>query len=108
MKKYQIIILLISIAYICSRCEKENPSKKSECHDAYTDEDRNNGKYCCYIEVKKDGKEEKFCEDYTKEEKDNIENTIKEIEKDGLDVKSLDCKSSYLSISLFSLIFLLF
>ncbi len=89
-------------------CEKENPSKKSECHDAYADKERNNGKYCCYIEFKKDGEKGKFCEEYTKEEKDNIEETIKEIEKDGFDVKSLDCKSSYLSIGLFSLIFLLF
>ena len=111
MKNYQIIILLILIIYIFSsedNCYKVNPSKKSECHNLYTEEDRNNGYFCCYVKSKGNGITATGCISLSKKEKDNIKDTIKEMESGGGEVKSLDCEASYLSIGLFSLIFLLF
>lgn len=108
MKIYQIIILLISIVYIYSgSCVKENPSKKSECHDLYTEEQKKTGS-CCYLKAKADGETVTVCMPLTNEQKNNIKDYIKDLEKGGGDVKSLDCKASYLSIGLFSLILILF
>ena len=104
-KLYQILILLVSLLYIYSdNCEEENVSTKSKCHDK-TEE--NSGKFCCYIKYKYDGDTKTGCISLSKENKENIKDTIKEMETSGGKVKSLDCKSSFIEFGLFSLIFLL-
>ena len=106
MKKiYQILILLISLLYIYSEsCEEINVSKKSTCHDKTVE---SSGEFCCYIKSKYNGETATGCISLLKENKDNIKDFIKEMEKQGGKVKSLDCKSSFIEVGLFSLIFLL-
>lgn len=108
MKKInQLIILLISILYIysVSDCSEDDVSSKSTCHDQ-TDESA--GFYCCYYKVKYDGNTGTGCTILTKAQKDDIGSYIKNLEKQSeSDVKSLDCKSSFMELGLFSLIFLL-
>ena len=48
------------------------------------------------------------CIELSKEEKENIKEAIKEAEKGGADIKSLDCKSSFIEFGLLSLMLLLF
>ena len=104
-KLYQILILLVSLLYIYSNsCEEENVSKKSTCHDRIVE---SSGKFCCFFKYKYDGDTKSGCFLVSKEEKENIKDYIKELEKSGGKVKSLDCKSSFIEFGLFSLIFLL-
>ena len=109
MKKInQLIILLISILYIYSsseNCFEEDVKSKSTCHDQ-TDESA--GFYCCYLKAKFDGETGTGCIPLSKAQKDDIGSYIKNMEKaSDADVKSLDCKSSFMELGLFSLIFLL-
>jgi hypothetical protein len=108
MKKInQLIILLISILYIYSSdiCFEDDVSSKSTCHDQ-TDESAD--LYCCYIKAKYDGETDTGCIPLSKAQKDDIGSYIKNMEKaNNADVKSLDCKSSFMELGLFSLIFLL-
>lgn len=108
MKKInQLIILLISILYIYSSgiCLEEDVSSKSTCHDQ-TDESAD--LYCCYLKAKFDGETGTGCIPLSKAQKDDIGSYIKNMEKaSDADVKSLDCKSSFMELGLFSLIFLL-
>ncbi len=104
---YQIIILLVSLLYInsSSDCNDiENPSR-TECR-TYTSAD--DGEYCCYYKVKYQGNTYTRCLLLDKTEKDDINKFIDQLEKeDDVSVKSLDCKSSFIELGLFSLIFLL-
>ena len=98
-----LLVLLLNIQLSVSVCIETNPSKKSICHDktpAYAD-------FCCYYKVKISGVTVSSCLELTKDQKDKINDFIKEIEKTGVKVKSLDCKSSFIQFGLFSLIFLL-
>ena len=108
MKKInQLIILLISILYIYSSgiCLEEDVSSKSTCHDQ-TNESAD--LYCCYLKAKFDGETGTGCIPLSKAQKDDIGSYIKNMEKaSDADVKSLDCKSSFMELGLFSLIFLL-
>ena len=108
MKKInQLIILLISILYIYSSgiCLEEDVSSKSTCHDQ-TNESAD--LYCCYLKAKFDGETGTGCIPLSKAQKDDIGSYIKNMEKTSdADVKSLDCKSSFMELGLFSLIFLL-
>ena len=108
-KVYQIIILLVSLLYINSStdpyCEDENVSKKSICHDQTV---ANSGEYCCYIKGKYKGETYTGCTSLSQAQKNDIDKTIDEIEDDdGGSITSLDCKSSFIELGLFSLIFLL-
>jgi hypothetical protein len=99
-----LLVLLLNIQLSVSVCVQANPTKKSTCHDrtpAYAD-------FCCYYKVKASGVTVTSCLELTKDQKDKIKDTIDELEKTGgVDVKSLDCKSSFMQLGLFSLIFLL-
>ena len=83
---------------------KKNASKRSICHDKT---EANSGFFCCYLKSTYNGNTATECMEFTKEEKDNIKKTIEELESFGGEVKSLDCKSSFIELGLFSLIFLL-
>jgi len=108
-KVYQIIILLVSLLYINSSsepdCDDENVSKKSVCHDQTV---ANSGYYCCYYKSKYNEETETGCTSLSQAQKNDIDKTIDEIEKkEGITIKSLDCKSSFIELGLFSLILLL-
>jgi hypothetical protein len=106
-KIYRLVILLVSLINILctpTTCIEANPSKKSTCHDKTV---ANSGEYCCYYKAKANGVTGTSCFELTKDQKDKIKDFIKEIEKTGVKVKSLDCKSSFMQLGLFSLIFLL-
>jgi hypothetical protein len=49
-----------------------------------------------------------MCSELSKEDKENIKEVIKEAEKEDVDIKSLDCKSSFIEFGLLSLMLLLF
>lgn len=110
MKKiYQTIIFLVSLLFIHSTsensCTQLNPSNKSTCHDKTV---ANSDIYCCYLKQKFLGETVTTCIELSKEEKENIKEAIKEAEKGGADIKSLDCKSSFIEFGLLSLMLLLF
>ena len=111
MKIYQSIIILILVSYIytvdyCDGKETTPPTKAEDCtsHKA-------NGGYCCFIKSKKGNscgeygtKSYKYIKDFVKlNKKCNMElGDDCEEDKDY----SIDCKSSYLVLSLLSLILL--
>ena len=106
-KTYHLLILLVSllnIQYSNSACIELNPSKASNCHDKTV---ANSGTYCCYYKIKSHGVSAASCLELPKEQKDKIDDYIKNIETSGISVESLDCKSSFIEFGLFSLIFLL-
>ena len=87
-------------------------TKKSECHDIKLSDE----KKCCYFNYiyTEDGKELeiKGCGDLTKAEYDDIDKYIDDMKKDNekdekFKLKSLDCNSYYLHITILSLIFIL-
>ena len=49
-----------------------------------------------------------MCTKISKDKKDKIEDVIEELKNNGADIKSLDCKSSYLELGLLIIIFILF
>jgi len=109
MKTYQAITILILISYIyADYCENEptSPTKADDCtsHKA-------NGGYCCFVK-EKSGNE---CNGYGPNQYKYIKDYVKYFKKcypksdgDCEEYKdfSIDCKSSYLVLSLFSLILL--
>ena len=110
-KVYQIIILLVSLLYINSssepECDDQEVSSRSVCHDQTVD---NSGFYCCYLKEKYKGNGNTHTECITlkEAEKKDINKIIGDLEdEDGATVMSLDCKSSFIELGLFSLILLL-
>ena len=102
---YQITILLVSILYIYSDdCISVNPSGKSDCHDK---SDKSGSSFCCYYKIKVNGQTSTTCLPLTKEVKEKIKDYIKTAKNTGVEVESLDCKSSFIGFGLLSLIFLL-
>ena len=100
-----LLVSLLNIQYSNSACIELNPSKASNCHDKTVS---NSGTYCCYYKVKALVATADSCLELTQQEKDNIDDTIKNLEKTtSVTVDSLDCKSSFIEFGLFSLIFLL-
>jgi len=115
MKIYQVIIILILVSYIynsdtdyyCDNPAGDPPTKADECtsHKA-------NGGYCCYVSNKND----KYCIGYGPKEYKYVKDYVKLGKKcsstdSGHDCEenkdySIDCKSSYLVLSLLSLILL--
>jgi hypothetical protein len=106
-KLFPIIIFLISVWYIYSSsdplCEGENVSKRNICHDQTQE---NSGFFCCYYKSTYNGDTATGCTELTKSQKENIKKTIEDLESKGVDIKSLDCKTSFIELGLFSLIFL--
>ena len=112
MKSIHIFLFLFSLVYIHSEsCEStKNPSSAKDCQNK---EISSSASYCCYIKIKHSTGEINYCVALTQNLYNNIKST-----KNGYEflynlvytdckVKKLDCKSSYLKFSLFSLILLL-
>jgi len=111
MKIYQAITILtlISYAYMDKYCSKSinSPTKVEDCSSV-----KAGGGYCCF--VKSNGKNE--CEGFGPNAYKNINSFVKAMKKCNIyteedDCKedsdfSIDCKSSYLVLSLLSLILL--
>ena len=112
MKTYQAIAILILISYIyaASYCDNNNrptpPTKADDCtsHKA-------NGGYCCFVK----GKDVNYCSGTGPNEYKYVKDLVKYMKKcypksdgDCEEYKdySIECKSSYLVLSLFSLILL--
>ena len=110
MKFYTVFILVLLIAYINSDCDDENftPSGKKDCKDKLSEVEKNGGNsYCCYLETKSG---DKVCWALTKDEYNDIDNYIKEAEKDSegnLKIKSLDCNSLFLKLGFMNILFFL-
>jgi len=109
MKIYQAITILILISYIYTEfCDSNwsNPTKTEDCTNHKV-----NGGYCCFIKTKNGNtcsgygpKSYKYIKDYVKLGKKCSEGTDDDCVED--DSYSIDCKSSYLVLSLLSLILL--
>ena len=113
MKIYQAIAILILVSYLytdssyyCSD-SPESPTKAEDCNKL-----KANGGYCCY----ESGKGFKTCTGYGPNEYKAIKEMVKLYKKCNYDIGddcgedkdySIDCKSSYLVLSLLSLILLL-
>ena len=116
MKLVSFLILCSLIIYIntLSCTSKESASSSSDCKDL---EVESPGDHCCYFkgsaEMAGAKAEFKRCVELTQAEYDKIDETIKkaieDLAKEGMkmEVDSLDCKSSYIVLSLFSLLLLL-
>ena len=99
-----LVILLLQLFSCEEYCNEDtNPSKAKDCNNLKIDPSDEDGKYCCFVE----NGNEKFCEVYSQEEYDKIEDLIKQVEKAGGKDVSIDCASNYTMISLLSLILLL-
>ena len=111
MKIYQAITILILISYIyasyCDNSAVSSPTKAEDCtsHKA-------NGGYCCFVKARAGN----YCYDYGPNEYKYVKDYVKLGKKchpsatsgDCEEYKdySIDCKSSYLVLSLLSLILL--
>ena len=107
---YVLLVLTLIAQCLSTECEDgTQPSKAEDCNNRELD----SGYYrCCFMEVetKKSGKT-KYCGPVTKEQYDDIDDYIDEVEKaekDTVDVEdfSIDCGSNYIVISILSLILL--
>ena len=113
MKIYQAISILILVSYIYTTdyCDSypDSPSKAEDCNSH-----KANGGYCCFVKSKK----ENDCIGYSTNEYKAIKEMVKLNKKCNYDLGnkgdceedkdySIDCKSSYLVLSLLSLILLL-
>ena len=108
MKFYTVFILVLLIAYINSDCEDINPSGKKDCKDKLSEADKNRGNsYCCYLESESGAK---ACWALKKDEYNDIDNYIKEAEKDSegnLKIKTLYCNSLFLKLGFMNILFFL-
>ena len=116
MKVISFLILCSLIIYINTlQClSKDTASSSSDCKDL---EVTLTGNHCCYIKASTEYAgakiEVKRCTEITQTDYDNIDqaikNAIEESEKAGMKISidSLDCKSSYIVLSLFSLLLFL-
>ena len=107
-KNIILISLFMSLLFIGTSkiCDSVTPIEKKDCLYA----DIPTGYYrCCYIEYKTESTY-KECTSVTKNEFDNIKDLIKGLEKISkasgikMDVKKLNCRSSYISLSFLSLL----
>jgi hypothetical protein len=108
MKFYNIILFASLILYIYSdsACNsKTSADKAKDCKDLATSDAED---YCCYAKGKDENKQSlSRCVTITKENYNKIKDYIKSLEDKGYEVKKLDCKSSYLELSVLSIILLL-
>jgi hypothetical protein len=108
MKFYKIILfvsLILSIysSTLCSDDEATGSSAK-DC-EKYEKDD--GFPYCCFLKGTDEGKSVETCISLTKQQYDNIKNTMKSLEENDYEIKKLDCKSFYLELSILSFILLL-
>ena len=111
MKAYLLIMAILFI-YIKSDCSATSGI------DRYTDctnrvlslvEKGFGNSYCCYIYGVNGNEKKKRCTPISQNEYDNMEKTIDYYTSIyAFNIKSFDCKSSYIQIGLLGLLFLLF
>ena len=107
MKFYIIIFVsLILSIYSGDACDPEY-STGSSAKDCNKLEKLSGHPYCCYLKGKANGNTKENCIPLAKNEYKNIKDYIKNIEKQDVTVKKLDCKSINLELSILSFIFLL-
>ena len=101
-KVFTFSLLLIFVASLDGCLYVDNPSKKN-CNSGLSDSDKSSSfKYCCYV----DTKGVKNCVPYTQEMYDAIGKAKKSDYKDaGI---TIECFSSYLKMSLLSLLLFVF
>ena len=114
MKIFTILISILLLIYIntqtISECLQKLTTgrKTSDCEDLKTTVDSS---HCCYYKTKTDSVETEGCTEVPKASYDDIKKYIKELEEQAksakMKVKKLDCYSSYLTLSLLSLVLLL-
>ena len=117
MKVISFLILCSVIIYVNTAefCGKRSASSSKDCKDLDV---YKTGDHCCYLKgsteelgIKK--VEINICWEITQEEYDKIDETIKKLEDEVVSkggkasIDKLDCKSSYIVLSLFSLILFL-
>jgi hypothetical protein len=104
--KFYTFILFASLIFLSKSddngCDEKSAESSKDCKDIKV-----TGYHCCYLKAKDDEDEYNGCTLITDTQYNNIKDTIKEWEKDGGDVKKLDCKSIYLELSILIFIFLL-
>ena len=112
MKTLYVLLVLTLIAQ-CLSTKCLDPTKPSKAEDCNNRELESSVYYrCCFYEVEVKGSEKiKYCGPVTKEQYDDIDDYIDEVEKaekDTVDVEdfSIDCGSNYIVISILSLILL--
>ena len=103
---YALLIVLLFAQIICDAdgCDGTEKKNADECNKIGPDE---GGYRCCFIKGKFEGESEEGCISITKAQYDDIDDAIKDYEKNAeADIDSLDCGSNYIIISLLSLILL--
>lgn len=109
MKVFIFLILCSFIVYInnSSCSEKTSASSSSDCKDLETSDSTS---HCCYLSFKSSFGNGGECVEVIQSAYENIKDYISAMEKavqifdSNYSIKKLDCKSSYLTLSLFSLI----
>jgi hypothetical protein len=111
MKIYQAITILILISYIysASYCDSKAPTSPNKAEDCTSHKE--NGGYCCFVKSKLGN----YCNDYGPNQYKYIKDYVKLGKKCSTSTNgdceeykdySIECKSSYLVLSLLSLILL--
>lgn len=99
-----IYTMLISFTHSLSTCSGEGTvSSKSECKNLPFDSKYS---HCCFSHYKMIGLEIKTCAPLTKEEYDKIDEYIKSLEKQQVEIISIDCISYYLHTTILALLLL--
>ena len=115
---YSLLILLFLINYSAETCDMVNPENRKVCINATLDK---NQIKCCYVEVAyndTDLEKDIFCKGFNEEEFDRMRgdfiNFVKErnetaYKNNGTYVQraEIDCKASYIIVSMLSLILIL-
>ena len=120
MKLYTIIIAALLLVSILSDgdkdyCKGEDATNKKDCEKLKIEGKRDDGEnftHCCYLEGETDSKDLKACIPLTDSEYKDIKKYIKDAENASKEkdakIKSLDCNSYYLKISLLTILLILF
>ena len=110
--KFYTFILFASLIFL-SKSEDDDDDDDNGCFGKSAESAKDckdikvTGHHCCYLKGKYNGNTANICYSITDTEYNNIKDTIKKMEKNGGDVKKLDCKSIYLELSILIFIFLL-
>ena len=112
MKIYQLIIFTILFIYILNDCStKTNINGYKDCTTRVigSDEEYVGMKYCCFVYGVNGNKELRRCTPIKQNQYNNMTFTINFYQKlYSYNIKSFDCKSSYIQIGLLGLLFLFF
>ncbi len=96
-----IYTMLLSFTNSLNDCNGQEVSSKSECKNLPFDSKYS---HCCFSHYKMIGLEIKTCAPLTKEEYDKIDEYIKSLEKQQVEIISIDCISYYLHTTILALL----